>query len=166
MNRPELKNDITELLDRDFTCHLVKDNDEDISDEDEGSDYDVEELAEDNDSEDCAEDSSDEDANDDEEEDFDDEEDGVVEEEPVYVWSDWSDYSTTPVTASDTREVQTKTEYRYKDKQTTTSGESALSGWTKYDTKTSVSTSGYKFGTPIATSTSMAEAAGAVLESF
>ena len=30
MNRPELKNDITELLDRDFTCHLVKDNDEDI----------------------------------------------------------------------------------------------------------------------------------------
>ena len=30
MNRPELKNDITELLDRDFTCRLVKDNDEDI----------------------------------------------------------------------------------------------------------------------------------------
>ena len=138
------------------TADTTVDNDEDISDEDEGSDYDVEELDEDNDSEDCAEDSSDEDANDDEEEDFDDEEDGVVEEEPVYVWSDWSDYSTTPVTASDTREVQTKTEYRYKDKQTTTSGESALSGWTKYDTKTSVSTSGYKFGTPISTSTSMA----------
>lgn len=30
MNRPELKNDISELLDTDFTCRLVQDNDEDI----------------------------------------------------------------------------------------------------------------------------------------
>ena len=83
------------------------------------------------------------------------EEEPIV-EEPVYVWSDWSEYTSTPVSASDTCEVQTIKQYRYRDKQTTTSGEAALSGWTKYDTKTSVSTSGYKFGTPIATSTSMA----------
>lgn len=76
-------------------------------------------------------------------------------EEPVYVWSDWA-YSTTPVEASDSCEVQAVKEYRFRDKQTTTRGEDTLSGWTKYDTKTSVSTSGYKFGTPVSTTTSYA----------
>lgn len=75
---------------------------------------------------------------------------------PVYVWSDWSDFTAEPVSASDTCEVQTVKQYRFRDKQTTTSGEPALNGWTKYDSKISVSTSDYKFGTPVATTTSYA----------
>ncbi len=46
-------------------------------------------------------------------------------------WSDWSGWSTTAVTASSTREVETKVQYRYRDKQTTTSTSSTLSGWTQ-----------------------------------
>ena len=45
-------------------------------------------------------------------------------------WSDWSDWSATAATASSTQEVETKTQYRYRDKQTTTSTSSTLSGWT------------------------------------
>ncbi len=46
--------------------------------------------------------------------------------------------------------------YRYatRSKLTTSSGKDTVSGYTKYDTKTTTSTSGYKFGTPITTSTS------------
>lgn len=46
--------------------------------------------------------------------------------------------------------------YRYatRSKQTTTSGYDTLSGYTKYDSQTTTSYSGYKFGTPISTSTS------------
>ena len=47
-------------------------------------------------------------------------------------------------------------QYATRTKSTTTSGYDTLSGWTKYDTKTSSSTSGYLFGTPISTSTSYA----------
>lgn len=45
--------------------------------------------------------------------------------------------------------------YRYatRSKLTTSSGKDTVSGYTKYDTKTTTSTSGYKFGTPITTST-------------
>jgi len=133
-------------------------DDEDYDDEDFDEDYDDEDFDEDFDDEDVDYEDVDEDAD----EEYDDPAviDDPIEEpeakEPVYVWSDWSEYTTTPVSASDTCEVQTVKEYRYRDKQTTTSGETALSGWTKYDTKSSVSTSDYKFGTPIATSTSMA----------
>lgn len=54
--------------------------------------------------------------------------------------------------------IDKKTYYRYstRTKQTTTDGHDTLTGWTKYDTKTSSTTSGYKFGTPISTSTSYA----------
>lgn len=54
--------------------------------------------------------------------------------------------------------VDTITQYRYstRSKMTSTSGYDTLSGWTKYDTKTTTTTSAYKFGTPISTSTSYA----------
>lgn len=46
--------------------------------------------------------------------------------------------------------------YRYatRSKSTTTSGHDSVSGYTKYDSKTSTTYSGYYFGTPISTSTS------------
>ena len=47
-------------------------------------------------------------------------------------------------------------QYATRTKATKTDGHDTLSGWTKYDTKTSSSTSGYKFGTPVSTSTSYA----------
>ena len=47
-------------------------------------------------------------------------------------------------------------QYASRTKTTTTSGYDTLDGWTKYDTKSSTSTSGYKFGTPISTNTSYA----------
>ena len=55
--------------------------------------------------------------------------------------------------------LKTTTYYRYatRTRSTTTSGYDSLNGWTKYDTKTSSSTSGYQFGTPISTSTSYAD---------
>ncbi len=46
----------------------------------------------------------------------------------------WSDWSTNQETASDTREVQSEIRYRYRDKETTTSTTSSMSGWTLYDT--------------------------------
>ena len=55
-------------------------------------------------------------------------------EEPY--WEDWSRWSTSEVTASDSRQVETSKQYRYRDKEFTTSSSSSLSGWTKYDTKT------------------------------
>ena len=50
------------------------------------------------------------------------------------------------------------TQYRYsvRVKDTTTSGKPTLAGWTKYNTTTSESTSGYQFGSPIATDESYA----------
>ena len=41
----------------------------------------------------------------------------------------WSNWSTTPVAASDTRKVEDATQYRYRDLQTTTSANDTLSGW-------------------------------------
>ena len=49
----------------------------------------------------------------------------------VSYWGEWSDWSTTPVEATETRNVETKTQYSYSDKQTTTNTASSLSGWTK-----------------------------------
>ena len=46
-------------------------------------------------------------------------------------WDQWSDWSTTAYTESATRDVESKVQYRYRDKQTTTSKDSNLSGWTK-----------------------------------
>lgn len=46
----------------------------------------------------------------------------------------WSDWSQNAVSKSDSRDVETRTRYRYSDKETTTSGSSSLSGWTQYDT--------------------------------
>lgn len=41
----------------------------------------------------------------------------------------WSEWSATPVTASDSREVETETRYRSRSLETTTSSNSSLSGW-------------------------------------
>lgn len=41
----------------------------------------------------------------------------------------WSNWSTTPVAASDTRKVEDATQYRYRDLQTTTSANDTLAGW-------------------------------------
>lgn len=46
----------------------------------------------------------------------------------------WTDWSETEVTASDTREVETQTRYRYRDKETTTGSAPTMSGWEMYDT--------------------------------
>ena len=49
-------------------------------------------------------------------------------------WGTWSAWSANKATASDSRQVETKTQYRYADKITTTSSSSSLSGWTLSDT--------------------------------
>ena len=49
-------------------------------------------------------------------------------------FGNWADWSTTEVSASDTREVETQTRYRYRDKETTTGSSSTMSGWDLYDT--------------------------------
>lgn len=53
------------------------------------------------------------------------------------VWSDWSDWTETAASESDTVQVETKTQYRYADKLTTTSTSSSLSGWTQTGSSTS-----------------------------
>ncbi len=52
-------------------------------------------------------------------------------------WSSWSSWSQTAVTASSTRQVQTETRWRYRDKSFTTRTTTPLSGWTQYDATTS-----------------------------
>lgn len=49
-------------------------------------------------------------------------------------YGNWSNWSTTAVTASDIRQVETKKQYSYREKETTTSTNGSLSGWTLYDT--------------------------------
>ncbi len=49
-------------------------------------------------------------------------------------YSPWSDWSTTRVYAGDTRQVEEMVQYRYSDKEYTTSSSSSLSGWELYDT--------------------------------
>ena len=46
-------------------------------------------------------------------------------------WSDWSDWSESPIEANSDREVETLVQYRYADKQTTSSTNSSMSGWTQ-----------------------------------
>ena len=48
-------------------------------------------------------------------------------------YTNWSDWSTTKPESKDGRTIESKTEYRYQDKQTTTSSNSTMSGWTRYD---------------------------------
>lgn len=50
----------------------------------------------------------------------------------VAATKEWSNWSTTKPDSSYT--VESRTEYRYRDKQTTTSTASSLNGWTKYNT--------------------------------
>ena len=55
----------------------------------------------------------------------------------TYTWGsygNWSNWSTSAVSASDSRQIETKIQYSYRDKETTTSSNSSLSGWTLYDT--------------------------------
>lgn len=60
-----------------------------------------------------------------------------VTEKDIYmtIWSDWSDWSETKAESSDNTKVETKTQYRYSDKKTTTSTSSSLSGWTQTGSK-------------------------------
>ncbi|MCM1178620.1 MAG: leucine-rich repeat domain-containing protein [Clostridium sp.] len=51
-------------------------------------------------------------------------------------WGSWSAWQDTAVSSGTTRQVNTRTMYRYRDKSTTTSTNSTLSGWTKYDSST------------------------------
>lgn len=46
----------------------------------------------------------------------------------------WSDWSENAVSQTDDRQVEKQEQYRYRLKETTTSSNSSLSGWTKYDT--------------------------------
>lgn len=46
----------------------------------------------------------------------------------------WSDWSTSKVDASATREVENQTRYRYRNKETTTSASSSMDGWELHDT--------------------------------
>lgn len=50
----------------------------------------------------------------------------------------WSDWSQTAVSASDTRDVETQTRYRYSDKETTTGSSSTMAGWTLENTTNSL----------------------------
>ena len=55
----------------------------------------------------------------------------------TYKWSNygaWSSWSTSAVTGSDSKKVETKKQYRYRDKETTTGTSKTMSGWTLYDT--------------------------------
>lgn len=52
-------------------------------------------------------------------------------------WGSWSDWSTSSASSNDGRQVETKEQYRYRDKETTTSSSSSLSGWTMYDSSVS-----------------------------
>lgn len=49
-------------------------------------------------------------------------------------WSDWVSKLPGNVTSSKF-DIETQTQYRYRDKQTTTSGNPSMNGWTKYDEK-------------------------------
>ena len=50
------------------------------------------------------------------------------------IWSEWSDWTTTPITSSDGTQIETKTQYRYSDKIFTTSASPSMGGWEKYNT--------------------------------
>lgn len=55
----------------------------------------------------------------------------------TYSWGEyggWSSWSATAVSDSESRKVDTKTQYSYRDLQYTTSSSSSLNGWTHYDT--------------------------------
>lgn len=52
-------------------------------------------------------------------------------------FGNWSDWSAVEVGATDTREVERQTRYRYRDKETTTGSSSTMAGWTLYDTEKS-----------------------------
>lgn len=54
----------------------------------------------------------------------------------TYAWSDygsWSDWSTSFVSETDSRDVESKTQYSYRTKEYATSSSSSKSGWTRYD---------------------------------
>ena len=54
------------------------------------------------------------------------------EDSAVYTyWGEWSAWQTDAIAESDVREVETKTQYAYRDKQTTTSTSPSLDGWTQ-----------------------------------
>lgn len=58
----------------------------------------------------------------------------------TYTWGDygsWSGWSESSASKSDSRDVETKTQYSYRTKSYTTSSNSSLSGWTRYDSSTS-----------------------------
>ena len=48
-------------------------------------------------------------------------------------WTNWSDWSTTRPEEQPGRTIESKTQYRYQDKETTTSSNNSLTGWTLYD---------------------------------
>lgn len=57
-------------------------------------------------------------------------------ENTTYNWSDygaWSNWSENEAIKTDSRDVQTQTQYSYRDKETTSSSASSLSGWTQYN---------------------------------
>lgn len=64
---------------------------------------------------------------------------GDVTSDDIYmtVWSDWSEWTDSAVSPSDSVLVESKTQYRYSDKQTTTSTNASLSGWTQTGSSTS-----------------------------
>ena len=50
-------------------------------------------------------------------------------------WGSWSGWSTNAISGNDSTQVETKTQYSYRDKNYTTSDSSNLSGWTQYDSR-------------------------------
>jgi len=68
------------------------------------------------------------------------------EDKTVWEWSEygeWSDWSTTKASNSDSKSVDTKTQYRYRDMLTTTGNSSTKSGWTLDEDKTTWEWSAY-----------------------
>lgn len=61
---------------------------------------------------------------------------GWTQYDSVTTWGDWSEWQDETVTSSAIKEVKTRDVYQYRDKSTTTSTSSSLSGWTQYDSVT------------------------------
>lgn len=59
-----------------------------------------------------------------------------IEEQAGFIWDSWSEWSTTPIQETEDVDVETMTQYRYADKEFTTSSSSNMAGWTCYNTET------------------------------
>ncbi len=73
----------------------------------------------------------------------------------TYTWGDygsWSSWSSSSVSGSDSRDVESKKQYSYRTKEYTTSSNSSMSGWTRFDSSTSYGSWSSWSTTPVSSS--------------